>query len=72
VPEDTEAGYVFYHDQDAYWMREEIRENKPAEVYLCWAGDGQYICDVLKKHGLRTDWNGSDNQRIRVCVGFDA
>lgn len=51
---------VFYHSQDAQGLR------KGDDLYLCWAGDGQEIVDVLKNYGLDVEWEGTTNRRIVV------
>jgi hypothetical protein len=59
IPEGVE-NYVFYHSQD----REDLRES--GSCYLAFGGDGHKIVKVLNEAGVRTEWNGSDSQRIRM------
>jgi hypothetical protein len=58
---------VFYHrqDHDTAWDEENNLEERYG-LYLAWAGDGKEITEVLEKHGLKVEWNGSDNTRIKV------
>ena len=60
IPEDKSEKVVFFHNQD----NDDKKRGNP--FYLCWSGDGNLICEVLKKHGVETDWNGNDSTRIRV------
>lgn len=66
------TGVVFYHRQDT----EGIKSGKGG--YLAWGPPydctsdaitvtvGQKIIDVLSKHGVATEWDGSISQRIKV------
>ena len=62
VPEDKADKVVFYHEQDNSQLR------ATGECHLAWAGNGNEIVSVLNKHGIQTDWDGSDNQRIRIKI----
>jgi hypothetical protein len=59
LPKGT-TDYVFYHSQD----RENLR--KTGECYLAFSGDGYKIVKILNDNGVKTEWNGSDAQRIRM------
>lgn len=62
VPDGTEKA-VFYHNQD----NENIEDGF---VHLAWAGKGSEIRKALKGAGLRVEWNGKPNQRIKaVYIG---
>lgn len=55
---------VFYHRQDA---KESIKDSKiVSTLYLAWQGDGKVIESIIKKHGLKVDWNGSQYDRIGI------
>ena len=60
IPEDKEDAYVFYHMQDADYLKED------GICYLAWGGRGQTICSALREAGLEVDWNGSEHTRIKV------
>ena len=60
VPEGKEDKVVFYHQQD----NEDKVRHRP--FYLCWSGDGHEITRILNECGVQTDWDGSENRRIRV------
>ena len=51
---------VFYHNQD-------YRDLKSGDdLYLAWAGDGEFIVDTLVKNGMTISWDGTANTRILV------
>ena len=51
---------VFYHNQD-------YRDLKGGDdLYLAWAGNGNYIAETLIKFGMHIDWDGTPNTRIVV------
>jgi hypothetical protein len=60
VPDGKEDKVVFYHQQD--------NENKKdgQSFFLAWSGDGEQICDILKRNGVETKWNGNESTRIEV------
>lgn len=60
VPEGKEDKVVFYHQQD----NQDKIKGRP--FYLCWSGDGHEIQRILKESGVETEWNGSNDTRIRV------
>lgn len=62
IPDEQEK-YVYYHEQDAKSMIE-----RGGELLLAWGGNGDEICAVLNKHGLKTEWNGSEDMRIKVYI----
>jgi hypothetical protein len=51
---------VFYHNQDHQDFK------KGSDLYLAWAGDGDYIAETLIKFGMHIDWDGTPNTRIVV------
>jgi hypothetical protein len=53
---------VFYHQQD------KERLQKTGECHLAWSGDGQEICQVLNRHGITTEWDGTEHKRILMRV----
>lgn len=55
---------VFYHQQDNARFRE------TGETMLAWSGDGAFIAETLRRHGLLIEWDGTADQRILV-KGFD-
>jgi len=59
LPEGTEK-FVFYHKQDA----ERLDRNRKCN--LSWGGDGSEIVKVLNECGVSTDWNGTEQQRIKI------
>jgi hypothetical protein len=59
VPERYADKFVFYHEQAA------VALCKKDEVYLNWAGDGEQIASVFRRHGLAAEWNGSLQ---KICV----
>lgn len=59
MPEDSEK-VVFYHAQD----NDEKKKNKP--FHLAWSGDGHEISKIFQENGVVTEWDGSDNKRIKV------
>lgn len=62
IPNEKNEKVCFYHAQDADHMKE------GGDLYLAWAGDGNEIQDVLEKHGLATEWAGTNNDRIMVIA----
>ena len=62
IPDEQLEKSVFFHAQDA----EDLR--KKGECYLSWSGDGEEIISVLNKHGIQTDWEGSETQRIKIIT----
>jgi hypothetical protein len=37
-------------------------------LYVAWAGDGHQIVDVLRRHHLLVEWDGSADTRIAVLA----
>ncbi len=62
VPENKQNRAVFYHNQDNNSLRTE------GKCHLAWEGDGNEIVGVLNKHGIRTEWDGTDNKRILMIL----
>ena len=66
IPDDKKDAYVFYHMQDADYLKED------GICYLAWGGTvvihdlGHAICTALREAGLEVDWNGHENTRIKV------
>jgi hypothetical protein len=64
------SGYVFYHQQDTdtvvqhgyLYLAYGAVSGKESESLMI----AHQVCDVLQKHGLETDWNGSIHTRI--CI----
>ena len=61
IPDNKEDSYVFYHMQDADYLKED------GICYLAWGGSGHTICTALREAGLEVDWDGSEHTRIKVC-----
>lgn len=64
-------GYCFYHKQD----NDDLIEH--GSFHLAFGNDvgdeaaipiGQKIVDVLNKHGITNEWNGTHNTRIEVIT----
>ena len=51
---------VFYHNQDYRDLK------RGDDLYLAWAGNGNYIAETLIKFGMHIDWDGTPNTRIVV------
>ena len=62
IPLEQSDKAVFFHAQDA----EDLK--RKGECYLSWSGDGKEIVSVLNKHGIQTDWEGSETQRIKIIT----
>jgi hypothetical protein len=62
VPDEKAEKAVFYHNQDNSRLINEGSCN------LAWAGDGNEIVSVLNKHGIKTEWDGSDSKRIVIDI----
>lgn len=60
VPDSHGERAVFYHNQD----NQELL--KYGHCYLSWSGNGKEIVDVLEKHGLQVEWEGTENKRIKI------
>lgn len=60
VPEGKEDKVLFYHSQDRHSL------DKTGSCHLAWSGDGNFIVEILKKHGLKPVWDGSSNTRIKI------
>lgn len=63
VPDAKAQKVVFYHKQD----KDELVCS--GRTMLAWAGDSKFICEVLEKHGVDTQHNGSEHERIYIAVG---
>lgn len=68
-------GHVFWSRQgdDAFrtyrsgWSRAGYKDdNLHSDLYLSWSGDGYEIAAVLRKHGLRVEWQ-EDEAYCIVC-----
>lgn len=55
---------VFYHSQD----NDDLKEN--GTCHLAWAGNGEEIVKVLKDNGIKVDWDGSENTRIKIDINL--
>lgn len=60
VPEEHEDSFVFFHCQDADYMREHN------QTYLAWRGDGHLIRKRCEEAGLNVVWDGTEATRILV------
>ena len=60
VPSEKGNKAVFYHNQDNDSLK------RSGECHLAWSGDGNEIVSVLNRHGIQTDWDGSNQKRIRI------
>lgn len=71
-----DLGYVFYHDQDVEKCA------MTGFIYLAYGGFivsdkfniwdihiGHIVCDILNKHGIKTEWDGIKDSRIKAFVG---
>lgn len=59
LPDGT-ANYVFYHSQDS----DDLKES--GTCHLAWGGDGAEIVKILNANGVKTEWNGSPDVRIKM------
>lgn len=64
-------GHVYYSRQgeDAFygdWRRRHKHDDLQSNLYLSWSGDGYEIAAVLRKHGLRVEWEESEAYCI-IC-----
>lgn len=57
----NEKKYVFYHAQDAERMSN-------GYVYLSFGGNGHEIARAMERAGLKVEWDGTDDQRIKVLA----
>lgn len=62
IPEENEKKYVFYHSQD----NDDLRQY--GYCYLAWSGDGKEIVETLEAEGIKVDWKGSNEKRIKITV----
>jgi hypothetical protein len=53
---------VFYHAQDFSDLK------RSRSCCLAWSGDANEIIKVLNDNGVHTEWNGSENTRIKIVV----
>lgn len=66
IPTDKSDKVVFFHKQDAVRLRDS------GNVHLAWSGDGNEIVEIIKKHGMEVEWDGTDKTRIFVKGVYDA
>ena len=64
VPEEKSKKVVFYHKQDGDRFKED-----GDRVLVAWSGDGTEICNMARKLGFITNWNGSKSARIEFIDG---
>jgi hypothetical protein len=62
IDDDKSDKVVFYHQQD----KDNLIET--GECYLSWTGNGNLIVEVLNRHGISTEWNGSEDKRIKITL----
>ena len=62
VPEGKSDKVVFYHSQDKSDLE------KTGSCHLAWDGDGNEIVEVMKQHGIKTEWDGTKGQRIKITI----
>ena len=62
IPDEQSEKAVFYHRQDA----DDLKEN--GSCHLAWAGDGKEIVKILEENGVKTEWEGTDNKRIKIFI----
>jgi len=60
VPEGKENKVVFYHRQD----NDDRKLGNP--FHVAWSGDGNEICRIFNENGIKTEWDGSDDHRIKI------
>lgn len=53
---------VFYHGQDKWNLEHD------GYCYLCWAGKGAEIVKVFTDRGIKVEWDGSKNTRIKLYL----
>jgi len=53
---------VFYHNQDADNLK------RMGSCYLSWSGDGKEIVEVLNLFGINTEWDGTNENRIKIIL----
>ncbi|WP_442637788.1 DUF6891 domain-containing protein [Rossellomorea marisflavi] len=63
----TFENVVFYHRQDAESFDTKTK-NLQSTLFLAWRGDSSTIVKVIRKNGLKVDWDGSDFTRIGIVV----
>lgn len=61
----TFENVVFYHRQDAESF-DRGTKNLTGTMFLAWRGDSSKIVEVIRKNGLKVDWDGSDYCRIGI------
>lgn len=66
VPDEKSDKAVFFHSQDAMDLK------KTGNVYLAWSGDGNEIVEIIKKHGMEVEWDGTVEKRIFVKGVYNA
>tara|TARA_R100000995_G_scaffold35555_1_gene16266 strand:- start:29695 stop:30081 length:387 start_codon:yes stop_codon:yes gene_type:complete len=62
VPKGKHEKVVFFHSQDDHNLRSE------KECFLSWAGDGDFIVEILSKYGLEPVWDGTGAKRIKINI----
>lgn len=60
VPEGKGDKVVFYHNQD------NARKVDGESFHLAWSGDGGEIVRILEENGVKVEWDGSPDTRIKV------
>lgn len=60
IPKGNENKAVFYHAQDAE------RLATTGDVHLAWAGNGYEIVKAIEDAGMKVEWDGTENSRIKV------
>lgn len=53
---------VFYHGQD----KDDLVSK--GYCYLAWSGVGEEIVSVFNKHDIKTEWDGTTNNRIKIEI----
>jgi len=61
IPEGKGRKAVYYHHQNT-------QDIDKGFIHLGWSGDGTVITTLAKKVGLKVDWNGSKDNKIKVFV----
>ena len=64
VPEEKSKKVVFYHKQEGDRFKA-----GGDRVMVCWDGDGTEICNIARKEGFITNWDGSTETKIEFIDG---
>lgn len=59
---DSQEKVVFYHRQD----NDDLKEN--GKCRLAWSGDGNEIVKILNENGVKTEWDGNNDKRIKIFL----